>query len=818
VLLVNRGDGTFAEMGRQAGVEASGWSWSVLFTDVDLDGFEDLLVANGHRWDLMDADAQERLKSTMTGTNWREERKFYPSLGLKDVAYRNRGDLTFEDASAIWRFGLEDDVSHGMAVGDLDGDGDPDVVINRLDAEALVLRNDAAAPRVLVELVGTAPNRAGVGATISVSGTGPRQSREVSLGGLYLSSSAPAIGFAAPGDSVEIVVRWRGGRETRIQNGRAGRHYQIREARAVVSPPPPAPVPLVPLFEDVSSRIDHQHSDRYFDDFLRQPLLINQLSQLGPGVSWADFDGDGDDDLAIGAGAGGQLGLFRNDRGKFRAVPGGIRADSFDLAAIVGPAKPGPGRSPVLLVGQSSYEAITPGSAVAAPGVLAGAAGAGRAEAVVPGDTTSVGPLALADVDGDGDLDLFVGGRVAPGVYPVPGNSRLFRADTGGFAIDEANRPVLRGIGMVSGAVFSDLDLDGDPDLVLAVDWGPLKILINEAGRLVDRTEGWGLDRLTGRWNGVTAGDFDGDGRLDLIATNWGRNTGVPVDSLHPLYLYFGAWDGDGRVAMSLATFDPRVNGITLQVTLARLTAVVTDQRRRTPTFASYADATADRALGELRAKTARHTATTLDHMVFLNRGGRFEARPLPAMTQVAPAFGVTVADFDGNGAEDVFIGHNFSATNIATPSHNAARGAVLLGDGDGGFRTVSGMESGVSLIADQRGAAVADFDGDGRTDLVVGQNAAPTKLFRNTGGRSGVTVRYRDPSRAAGVVLRLKYRDGTMGPAREIHLGSGYWSQDGLSQVLGRKAGLVAVVVKSRDGRVTELPIAEGQQVVTVP
>ncbi len=808
VLLANRGDGTFAEVGRQAGVEASGWSWSALFLDVDLDGYEDLLIGTGHRWDLMDADIQERLKSTVTGVDWREERKLYPRLALRNVAFRNRGDATFEDATDSWRFGVEEDISHGIATGDLDGDGDQDVVVNRLDAPALVLRNDAHAPRVLVELEGRAPNRDGIGARVSVDAEGlPSQTREITAGGLYLSGSDRSATFAAPGSAVTIVVRWRSGVVSRLVGVPINRRYRIEEP---VGPPertvPPAVAPS--LFEDVSALLGHGHVDRGFDDTQRQPLLINQLSQLGPGVAWTDLDQDGDDDLVVGSGAGGRLGVFRNDRGRFAAVPGTLVADSFDLTAVVGDDRGG------LFVAQSSYEASTPLSAVTAPAVYL--IERGRALAVVaPGDTTSAGPIALADLDGDGDLDLFVGGRVAPGVYPAPGTSRIFRRDGAGFRLDGENAAVLRTIGMVSGAVFSDVDGDGDPDLVLAMDWGPIRILRNDAGRLSDQTRAWGLDSLTGRWNSVSAGDFDGDGRMDLVAGNWGRNTGVVADRDHPLHLYFGSWAEDGSVRMSPAGFDPRLGGISLGVTLGRLAAAVPSQRTRTPTYAAYADATVERTLGALMSRTGRLTATTLDHVVLLNRGARFEVRSLPWEAQVAPGFGVVVADFDGNGTEDLFLAQNFSPTNIAAPTFDAGLGLVLLGDGRGGLVPLGGVAAGIRLPADQRGAAAADFDGDGRIDLAVGQNAAATRLFRNRSGAPGLRIRFAG-GRVAGAVVRLKYDDG-LGPVRESHLGGGYWSQDGGVMVLGRRAPVRAVVVRWPGGGTEEVPVTPDQTEVVL-
>ncbi len=246
-LLRNRGDGTFAEISNAAGVSASGWSWSTMFLDVDLDGYEDILIGNGHTWDLMDADTQERLKSTVTGLDWRRERQLYPKLALKNVAFRNKGDRTFEDAGTTWRWGLEDDVSHGMAAGDLDGDGDLDVVINRLGAPAALMRNDATAPRLAVRLAGRGHNTAGIGARIRVlGGPVPEQSREVTAGGLYLSGADQEYAFAAGTDTaLTIEVRWRSGAVSKVDGARGGRLYEIKEPEAAnASPPPPPSSPL----------------------------------------------------------------------------------------------------------------------------------------------------------------------------------------------------------------------------------------------------------------------------------------------------------------------------------------------------------------------------------------------------------------------------------------------------------------------------------------------------------------------------------------------------------------------------------------------
>ncbi|MEO8448171.1 MAG: CRTAC1 family protein [Gemmatimonadota bacterium] len=818
-LQVSRGDGTYANVANLAGVEASGWSWSALFLDVDLDGYEDLLIGAGHTWDLMDSDTQERLKSTLLEVDWRQERRLYPKLLLDNVAFRNRGDLTFEDATTEWAFSPEPGISHGMALGDLDGDGDLDVVVNRLNAPALLLRNEAGAGRIAVRLVGRAPNVQAVGSRIEVRGGAvPVEIKEVSLGGLYLSSSETLYSFATGrADSVTVAVRWRSGGTTTLRL-KADREYEIKDAGTSRAPGAKPEAAASPLFEDVSSLLDHRDGETAFDDFARQPLLPWQLSQLGPGVGWIDLDGDGDDDLVIGAAGGEPLGVFRNDGGRFTRVPVTLDHGRFDLTGVVGLPE---GRGARVLVGQSSYRAESPAEAVGVAGVLAADLSGGRDHGTRPavgGDTTSVGPLALADYDGDGRLDLFVGGRVAPGAYPLPANSRLYRNTAGGFVLDSANTAVLRGVGLVSSAVFTDLDGDGDVDLCLAVEWGPVKVLINDHGRFTDQTAAWGLAGLTGRWNGLAAGDFNGDGAMDLVATSWGRNTGISADSAAPLYMYYGNYGGGGTVQMLLAQADPRLGGrIAPLGTLSRLASVLADVRVRTPTFAVYADAPIEQVLGPAIRQGGRAEARTLDHVVLINRAGRFEPHPLPLMAQIAPAFGVVVADFDGDGREDLFLAQNFSQTDIATPRFDAGVGVELLGDGAGAFKAASVKESGIEMFGDQRGAAVADFDGDGRPDLVVGQNGAETKLYKNRAGKPGLHVRLRGPEEnPSGIGAQVRLRYGTAwGPAREIHAGAGYWSEDGSSPLLGAAEAVTGVWVRWPGGRVAEVAVpAEAHEV----
>ena len=819
-LFVNRGDGTFGEASMYAGVQASGWSWSTMLLDVDLDGWQDILITNGHLWDVMDADVQERLQNRLTGIQWQRLKWEYPALPLRNVAFRNRGDLTFEDVSERWRFGEEEDISHALAAGDLDGDGDLDVVVNRLRARALVLRNDAPAPRVSVRLAGDAPNTRAVGARIRLlGGAVPIQEREVTVGGLYLSHSDYQASFAmGDADSATLVVEWRDGRRTTIAGVRPNRLYEITAAATHPATDSVRAASASPLFEDATAELrGHAHVDPPFDDWSRQLLLPNSLSQLGPGVAWFDYDRDGDEDLLIGSGRGGRPGVFRNDHGRLTRLAESGPVASDDLTSVVGLAE---SRRSRILLGVSGWErSPAPGTPAAVVGVEVAARGLGAAEPMVPAQASATGPLALGDVDGDGDLDLFVGGRAIPAQYPRSASSALFTNDAGRFVADTAHRAVLDRVGLVSSALFADMDGDGDADLVLAREWGSILLLINDGGRLRPAPASWALDRWTSRWNGIAAGDLDGDGRLDLVATSWGRNTATPADSARPLVVVHGPIGPEGAEEMLIARDDPRVGGLAPLNGYPRVRITIPGLADRIRSFGAYADATVDAVLGPLVGKVERMTVVTLDHMVFMNRGARFEARPLPREAQLAPAFHAGVADFDGDGAEDVFLSQNFFPTAVGLPRYDGGRGLLLRGDGAGGLEAVPGARSGILIYGDQRGAAHADFDRDGRIDLVVSQNGAATRLLRNRGAAPGLRVRLIGPAAnpdGVGAQVRVVYGDW-MGPVREIHAGSGYWSQNGAVQVFGLSSSPTAVWVRWPGGAEARVPVPAGSREIVV-
>jgi hypothetical protein len=746
----------------------------------------------------------------------------FPPLATANLAFRNQGDLTFTEVGKQWGFDLVG-VSNGMALADLDNDGDLDVVINNLSEPVAIYRNETVAPRLTVRLKGLAPNTHGIGAKIEVFGGPVPQSQEMVCGGRYLSCDDAIRTFAAGNttNALRIEVTWRNGKRSLVTDAQPNRLYEIEEPEAG----DPASQPQAHLlesvaqaraaqeqgasywFKDVSSLLGHSHHDDPFDDFVRQPLLPRKFSQLGPGVSWSDLNGDGFDDLIIPTGRGGQLAVFLNQRGNgfermhLPVLDQIVTRDQTTVLAWCNAQE-----EVVLLAGLANYE----------DGLAAGACvrrynlHGGSVDDALPGESASVGPLALGDVDGDGDLDLFVGGRIQGGRYPESVSSLLFRNENGRFVLDAGNSEKFAHLGLVSGAVFSDLDGDGFPDLILACEWGPIRVFKNHHGQFTEATEELGLSSFTGWWNGVTTGDFDGDGKLDIVASNWGRNSKYESKRADGLRLYYGDVAGRGTVDLIEAYFDRDQQRVVPRRTLDVLSASMPFLRELFPNFHAFANAgVQDLLVGRFETVTEVH-ARWLDSTVFLNRGDHFEARSLPSEAQFAPAFGIVAGDFDGDGNEDLFLSQNFFPVEPETSRYDAGRGLLLRGTGRGGFSAISADQSGLAIYGDQRGCGVADFDGDGRLDLAVTQNANATKLYRNVLAKPGLRVRLRGPpGNPCGIGANLQLRFGARGGlVHEVHGGSGYWSQDSPVSVLPLTGIPTELVVRWPGGTTTTVPV----------
>jgi len=741
---INTGTDHFEEAAHITGMDATGWTFGARLADLDNDGRLDAFFACGMIRNFIDADLVDKQNVAPNLAARANVWKNSPPRHETTLAFRNLGDLKFANVSKEWGLDI-DGVSFGVAIADIDGDGDLDLVIANYNAPPTIIRNNTTSGHlVAIKLAGIKPNLDGLGAEILLESASGRQVRQ-----LYtergIVASEPAIAHFGLGndDSIKkLTIRWPRGQVQTLENLPVDKLLTISEPPFEPgAKPPPARFTTPPaanaVFAETAAAhgLDHTSALRPFDEFTRQRLLPRRLNNLAPAIATADVNGDGITDIFVSGSAGQSSTLFLGQPdGKFvraKSQPWAEAAEADDVGAVFLDVN-GDGHPDLLIAaGGVQHDVGDPllndrlylndghGNFTLAPA------------GTLPADGESTGAIATADFDHDGKIDVFVGGRVVPGKYPDTPRSFLYH-NVGGKLVDVTDQlaPGLRNIGMVTAAAFADIDGDGRPDLVLALEWGPIVYFHNTGHGFENLTEKAGLAGLTGWWSALTIADVNGDGRPDLIVGNVGLNTKYHATAAEPAVLFSGDFDGSGKSRLVEAEYD---DGKLYPVRgRSKLGYAFPWILKKFPSFKAYGQATVEDVFGADKLAAVRKlTATELASGVFVQqKNGTFKFQPLPRYAQLAPINAIVARDLDGDGKLDLLcVGNNFGAE-PNTGRFDGSLGVFLKGDGQGGFTALSPAQSGLVVTGEARAAAAIPLGAAKQTAVVVARCDGPVLLF----------------------------------------------------------------------------------------
>lgn len=746
----NNGDGTFSEIGQLAGISNTDWSWSALLSDFDNDGNKDLFVSNGYVKDYTDMDfvkytVDRVVRAREGGEN--ESMQAYlnsmPSIEMSNYIFQNQGDGRFVKKTNEWGLSQKG-VSAGAAYADLDNDGDLDLVINNTNSFASILKNNRELQQdnhfLRLKLVGDPRNITGIGTRVVVYCKNSHYTQEQMPVRGFQSSVDPVLTVGLGANTVvdSVVVGWPDQYVQVLRNVPANQTLLVKRSEASVIDRSFPKQRVTPLF-DTALALGFVHKENEYNDFTRQPLLPNFLSRPGPCLAKADVNKDGREDIFIG-GAKGQPGklLLQNAAGLFIAnIQPAVAKDSAseDTAAVFIDAD-GDGDQD-LYVGSGGYE--FPLNDPALQDRLYMNDGVGhfaRAETSLPGFTGATGCVRAADIDGDGDLDLFVGSRLVPGNYPLtPESQLLVNNGKGNFTDGTLQRaPSLRKVGMVTDAAWVDVDNDRLPDLIVVGEWMPVKIYLNKKGSLVDASDRYIKFASGGWWNGLLADDFDGDGDQDLVLGNLGLNAQFKASDKEPLSMYYKDFDGNGSLDPIFCYY---VNGVSYPAASRDdLMDQLPGLKKKFLEYKTYATATITDVFTPEQLKDAGKLEAHLLATVYLQNDGAngFVKKDLPLEAQYAPVYAMASFDANGDGKKDLMLAGNNSWTRIKFGRYNANHGCLLIGDGKGNFKYVPQYASGLNVRADVRSLLAVSTGGF--TDLIFGVNNGPANLVRSPGSQ----------------------------------------------------------------------------------
>ncbi len=715
----------FSEISQLSGMPSTDWSWSNLLVDLDNDGWQDAYVTNGLLRDIRNTDAAKTFPKYIHKTiteyveahpnagdvsiwdilDLDEALALIPSVPLPNYAFRNKNGLQFEKIGKEW--GLDDKgFSNGSAYADLDLDGDLDLIVNNINAPAFIYQNHAAERldnnwlRVKLE-----SPKAVLGTKLKVKYGDQVQYHELTnVRGMYSTSEAVFHIGLGNVSKVDIALTWPDGRQQEMSQIAVNQLLTLNWESSLPSAAPILPTRFDGTFSNKKNAINFTHLENAFDDYEKQVLLPHKQSQFGPALATADVNGDGLEDVFVG-GAIGQIGqlFLQTTEGTFepaKTAPWAKDKYCDDVAAAFFDLE-GDGDLDLYVV-SGGYE-FEPGYKYYQDRMYLNLGGGNffKSDFVLPDIKSSGGCVVPCDYDGDGDMDVFVGGRLKPWAYPEPVSSYLLENEEGKFVDVTAEKAAfLHEIGMVTSAVWTDVDGDKKPDLALTGEWMDVKIFLNNGQSLEPMTTE-GLDDHTGWWYSLHAVDIDGDGDQDLVAGNLGLNYKYKASSKEPFSVHYDDFDDNGSrdIVLSYYNFGEQypLRGRSCS------SQQVPDLKEKFPTYDGFASANLADVYGIKSLKQALHyEATTFASAWFENLGeGRFARHDLPLEAQLSSINGIVSTDVDQDGHLDLILAGNLFPAEVETPRNDAGMGCWLKGDGKGHFEAISPMESGLRLPYD---------------------------------------------------------------------------------------------------------------------
>lgn len=745
VLQLNNGNGTYSEIGCLAGVFQTDWSWAPLIQDYDNDGWRDIFVANGYLRDMSNLDYINFVVdsiSKMGGFNQKnvaDVEKFLsliPSTPIQNYCYRNRGDLSFENASTAWGF-TDLGYSNGAAYADLDNDGDLDMIINNLNSEALVYKNRAVEQQkggwLQIKLNGAAPNTLAVGAKVRVKVGANEYVDELTPIRGFFSSVEPVLhyglGSAQQADLVE--VEFPGNKLVRLQNVKANQRLTVKISDAKPGKIAPVSGAANAFRESAAPAFTHREDD--VQDFNKERLLPWKLSTPGPSIATGDVNGDGQDDCYIGNAAGAAGALFIQRNGSFQSSSAAVfEADKAaeDTGAAFFDADGDQDLDLVVASGGNTYQA---NAANYAPRIYLndGKGNFSKKTGGLPVAFGSMSAVCAQDFDADGDQDLFFGGWCVPGKYPAVPAGMVWRNDKGNFTdVTDQAAPAFKSMGMVRDMVWGDFDGDKKPELLVAGEWMPLRIFSPNNGKMEDVSAKFGLAGTEGFWRGLQTADVDGDGDLDFVAGNLGLNTRYQASPEAPLRMYAKDFDGNGSIDPIMTQMEGAHEfPVALREVMIKQLPGLRKKFVRTGNYAKSGikDIYPEKELQTAQQLRCNHLASA----VFINENGKFVMKKLPNEAQIAPVYGIQFFDWQNDGDLDMLIVGNDYGQQVESGPLDAGNGLLLENTGKGAFKPVAPRNSGFWAPREARDLQV--LRSGGKPLFLVSNNNSTPQVFQLT-------------------------------------------------------------------------------------